>query len=589
MEARSGFEFGKVQPKAIASNPSNRHSTAKNASSPTVVCPFSAIKVSSSLVSADEMRTRMQGRSFVKLPQIRSKVDKKTNDVEGDWATVAVIADKLPFRKTKTGNDFSIWKLNDLRSLDTTVVLMMFGQAHTSHWKLQKGFVVGLLNAKVLPNKDAKSDLTLSIDQANKLLLMGTSVDYGQCRGKKKNGDVCNALINTSEGSHCLYHIRLDYQKVQSMRPELQSVFSGVQPKNSPMERILHRDQYDSKRTNANQQTTGDSEKKTELLQKYQARKEVEANSLAKQLSTASHSVAAKQLSAVHRSMAGEPEPTEADLQTQARSLLARMAGQEKLPQLGRGIKSGEEIDFSSRRKISSATAAKIRAIEMVRQRAIDRQNPNVVKKTLSPLDMILKRVDANLNTPDEVLNLDPKANDPNNSLWMNGDNSREKRKRAEEEIQAKRRKMEAMDEIMKRRSNHEHEVEAAELKAVDQYFNVMEPKEKLDERLTGVTEIRTNVVVCRHCDYVAQSQSDFCRSKAHQVQRKNVLKRVFRCKHCKTRTQTFDQLLPVKRCGCGSDQFEKVSMRDERSAPKLDSEKLKIRGEEIKFLNSLA
>ena len=40
-----------------------------------------------------------------------------------------------------------------------------------------------------------------------------------------------------------------------------------------------------------------------------------------------------------------------------------------------------------------------------------------------------------------------------------------------------------------------------------EQSVNIlMEKKEKFDQSLTQVTEMRTNVVACRQCDYTAQS-----------------------------------------------------------------------------------
>lgn len=145
----------------------------------------------------------------------------------GDWVTIAVVIDKLPSRKTKNGADFSIWKLSDLQSLDKLATLMLFGDAHDTQWKLAKGSVIGLLNSKILPNKDGKSDLTLSIERGSKLMhlgilldcllilyllnnhrYLGSSKDMGNCRAPKNNGDFCNSLINTSHGHFCIYHIK---------------------------------------------------------------------------------------------------------------------------------------------------------------------------------------------------------------------------------------------------------------------------------------------------------------------------------------------------------------------------------------------
>jgi minichromosome maintenance protein 10 len=557
-------------------------------SSATLSCPFSGIRIASAKVTANELQARMISRTFVRLSMIKQKINKKTNDVEGDWATIAVITDKFPVRKTKTGNDFSMWKLNDLRTLETSVVLMMFGQAHGSHWKLQKGTVVGLVNPKVMPNKDNKGELTISIDNGTRLLELGTAVDFGQCRASKKNGDICNALINTTQGLHCLFHIRLDYQKIQSARPELQSVFSGVQPKNSPMERMLRESMATNSMASAKDASKVD---KQLLLDQYQSRKQLEAESLNKHLNSANHSVAAQQLLKVRAASNGETVMTNPLMQdqTQAKGLLARTEAAQKMPILGRGLRVGEHVDLIAAKKVNGSILAKRKAIAMVRERALQRQNPNSVKpRTNSALDQILARVDANLDADEEEINLRRKDTDQDpNGIWLNRAKNNRKRKRAEEEEEAKKRKMEAIEAIMNQKSSHEHQVKAIDQQAMDKYFNVMEQKETLDERMTGVEELKVDVVFCKSCAYVAQSQSDLCRNKNHQIIRKKATKRFFRCRECRTRTYTFDQMLPVRRCQCGSDRFERVGMKDERHV-KLDNEKLMLRGEERKFLNTL-
>lgn len=173
-----------------------------------VICPFSNIRIVRPLVDMDVLKNKMTDKKMVKLNNIRLHINKKNNDIDGDWTTIGVVVEKLPIRKTKTGADYSIWKLNDLQNLDKSAVLMLFGNAHETQWKLSRGSVVALLNCKILPNKDAKSDLTLSIEKGTKLMHLGSSKDIGNCRAPKNNGDVCNSLINTSNGNYCIYHIK---------------------------------------------------------------------------------------------------------------------------------------------------------------------------------------------------------------------------------------------------------------------------------------------------------------------------------------------------------------------------------------------
>ncbi|KAJ6897416.1 hypothetical protein NC651_023319 [Populus alba x Populus x berolinensis] len=47
---------------------------------------------------------------------------------------------------------------------------------------------------------------SLSVFSANQILKMGTSIDYGVCKGKRKDGLPCTLVINKRQGMYCRYH-----------------------------------------------------------------------------------------------------------------------------------------------------------------------------------------------------------------------------------------------------------------------------------------------------------------------------------------------------------------------------------------------
>ena len=134
----------------------------------------------------------------------------RAKSLDGPWATVAVLAEKLPQRQSSAGKSYSLWRLSDLttagrqvrsactilqcpisrcdchslqnpddlpRSLSLTshtpstqpmtltekadtnwmadpvlcaqVSVFLFDDAHASHWRLQQGTLLALFNAKV--------------------------------------------------------------------------------------------------------------------------------------------------------------------------------------------------------------------------------------------------------------------------------------------------------------------------------------------------------------------------------------------------------------------------------------------------------
>ena len=59
---------------------------------------FSALRIVKPLISSVAMEKKMEGRRFVKVSQIPSKI--KGQDIEGDWVTIGVMVQKLPPKKS---------------------------------------------------------------------------------------------------------------------------------------------------------------------------------------------------------------------------------------------------------------------------------------------------------------------------------------------------------------------------------------------------------------------------------------------------------------------------------------------------------
>lgn len=87
--------------------------------------------------------------------------------------------------------------------------------------------VVSVLNPGVFDSKQDKTDeACLSVDNPQKFMILGQSKDLGTCRSRKKNGDMCHAIVNLGACEHCVYHVKQEYSKM-SVRSELQSATSG--------------------------------------------------------------------------------------------------------------------------------------------------------------------------------------------------------------------------------------------------------------------------------------------------------------------------------------------------------------------------
>ncbi|CAG9838757.1 unnamed protein product [Diabrotica balteata] len=182
------------------------------------------IRVINPLVSSAVIAERMIGREAIPFNKLGRFLQIKTE--EKDWVIAGVVVHKSAAKTSQKGNQFSVWTLTDLRDDIKTVAVFLFGGAHGQLWKTSVGTVVGLLNPNVLEKKEGRDEASLSIDNAQKVMVLGQSKDFGICKSVKKNGDKCTAIVNLAMCQYCVYHIKQEYQKC-SIRSDLQSSFTG--------------------------------------------------------------------------------------------------------------------------------------------------------------------------------------------------------------------------------------------------------------------------------------------------------------------------------------------------------------------------
>lgn len=247
-------------------------------------------------------------------------------------------------------------------------------------------------------------------------------------------------------------------------------------------------------------------------------------------------------------------------------------------------LKSNNDILISEQQKKQnvqkfsySSVKAKRKAISIIQQQGIQPEDPNEIpgrKKVVKNVMEIENRVEKDLNT--DITNGEEKPKKREGTLkGVLGSldvNSKEGKK------------------ILNQTSRNVGAVRLAENEQEEKYFNSMVKKEAMEEKMTRVHEIKVTCYSCTICNYLAQSQSQFCREEKHSVTKvKQCTKRFFKCKSCKTRCETFNAILPKENCRrCGDSNFVKTSMVEERKGPKIGRETLELRGREQKYLNSL-
>ncbi|XP_016539958.2 protein MCM10 homolog isoform X2 [Capsicum annuum] len=139
--------------------------------------------------------------------------------LSGCWATVGVLTEKGQPRTSSTGKSYAIWKIGSLD--EKTISLFVFGDAYQKNCNEKAGTVFALFNCSVRKD-NSENGFSLSLYSASHILKIGTSVDYGVCKGKRKDGMACTVIINKRRGIYCSYHKQRTSEKYSSsMRAEL--------------------------------------------------------------------------------------------------------------------------------------------------------------------------------------------------------------------------------------------------------------------------------------------------------------------------------------------------------------------------------
>lgn len=161
-----------------------------------------------------------------------------------------------------------------------------------------------------------------------------------------------------------------------------------------------------------------------------------------------------------------------------------------------------------------------------------------------------------------------------------------------EAERDAKRQKIqenefysEKFKKMMAMTSRNADLLEARDDEERGKYFDKMEMRERMEEKMTSTYKVPCKAVRCLQCKYTSFSAADRCKTERHPLKVADAVKRFFKCGDCGNRTVCLE-VVPVKPCAnCGSGKWERTTMMKERRVGV--SHGLSIRGGEQKFVNS--
>ncbi|XP_072753844.1 protein MCM10 homolog [Anoplolepis gracilipes] len=565
--------------------------------------PFFGIRIISPFISSTELKERMKDKIAVTISRVKNHII--SDHIHNDWVIAGVLINKSATKTSQKGTSYCIWKISDLSDDLKTVSIFLFSNAYKQLWKTITGSVIGILNPNVLESKDNIDQATLSIDNPQRLMIFGRSKDMGKCKSIKKNGDPCTAIVNTSRCEFCVYHVKQEYKKC-ARRADLQSSnnaygFTGDalkrmnkqtgtrKPYNglAPFVPVLakrNEKQYEKDRArlellseaasdNSIKKTKNDLKpeinvdtKKKEVaveLSKKQSSKDFERlNKLrgwqpSKQVIVQSTPNGPVLCNPVSRSVQSKesnytpskPKSNHIDKKISLTSLSSN-------PRLGVGCSQGT-IDFSEPITKQQIRSAKMNAIKWVQEHGkIKVNDPNPIHMSSK------KKVTKNVK--------------------------RQRQNDEQEERNAKKINIsDKFKEILEAKSSHTDLIEKSYDEEKEKYFNKLEMKEKMEEKMMNTFKVNCKAVKCAICKYTAFSASDMCKEQRHPLRVIDAIKRFFKCADCGNRTVSLNRM-PSHSCSkCNSSNWARAAMMDERKTV-IATETLSIRGAEEKFLGSI-
>lgn len=206
---------------------------------------------------------------------------------------------------------------------------------------------------------------------------------------------------------------------------------------------------------------------------------------------------------------------------------------------------------------------AKMRAAAILQKKPVEKSNPNFIK---------YRGTEAGKKRAHSVLELE--------------EESAQKKQKLAEEVE--KFKNEKIKQLLAARSSHADLVEAHESNVQDQYFNKLEKKEAMEEKMINTTKMECKAVVCLQCKYKAFSAAQRCKDENHKLKVIDAEKRFFECEDCKNRTISLFRIPKISCSNCQGSRWKRCGMIRDKSEIRPD-QPLSIRGDEETFIGSVA
>lgn len=139
--------------------------------------------------------------------------------------------------------------------------------------------------------------------------------------------------------------------------------------------------------------------------------------------------------------------------------------------------------------------------------------------------------------------------------------------------------------ELMKATSQNQDLIDVAQQEAEEKYFDDMDKKEKMEQKMMNTYKIPCKAVRCLVCKYTWFSASDWCKIEKHPLRVQDATKRFFKCGDCNSRIACLTMFPMISCNNCSGSKWERAPMMGYK---KVDGPNLSIRGDEQAYLGAM-
>lgn len=196
-------------------------------------------------VSAEDCKKAAQSVTrILSLQQFYAEVsppDYEMAETILEYIVYGIVSSKTTARTTNSGAKYCVMQLTDFK---TDITLFLYDSAFEEYWTLPLGTLCYLLNPQFQKPRGSISKSSLKMTDANGILEIGKSSDFGICRSVKKDGTQCTAWINAKKQEVCDFHIDLTLQKSLNKRIEFASGTKLFDPRQPSKKKRKEADEY---------------------------------------------------------------------------------------------------------------------------------------------------------------------------------------------------------------------------------------------------------------------------------------------------------------------------------------------------------